>query len=1131
MDSAVSQALSALVEAPSDATTLDTAAGLSDPVAEAVEERLSSLIDKALRDPELRSSVGWLSRTVAHVHKVRTQGEATARADWQVAEGQITLDVPQLVTQLHERRQRLGGPPDLSALSELIDLQQQLLDLAAFDYLPPPLQVTVIGNQSEDRRHRFDEVSDALSDVPALLDLGTVVAHLVRENPPTRSWWPSLAVSALELAAWLNALQEVDAQVEFIDGAVNLSGSVVESADPAWPGMPAALSAHGSALLLKGKREASVEYLDRAITELSRSIEGAPQTPMSLGSQKVRGDAHVVRFDLLRDAADLQQACDDYQAVIASAGPMAAAAQYALANVLHRRYELSLVAGDLDAARQAYEAALDITPIGDVNRPIAGAGLAVVQVSSFDRDGQVEHLDRAIDYFSEVRDAYPPGTEARAGALYNLGNTYRKRFERTHELADESAAEAAFKESLSASDMVGLPQRLAHYCLAVHSRLMREGAAELQQFLDLERMLVSATATYSQTALSFSLWQALGLIRLDMYARTQARSDLDGAISALESANPNTALDRVLNLNFRAEALRKRWVQSPTDVDQELVTALYERCCTEAISYPQTTLEAGKSWGYWAAQRGAWEEAREAFGFAAQAIEILYGEQLTVQDEQLWLSDAQGVYSELAYAAAKCGDPLAAALALETGRARLLAELTGRDRGQLERLEREAPRLHARLREVIAQLRAHRLAGLASDVVPDPEATTARRAQFRRLVEEVRSIDGYGDFFAGVRSADVLAAGGDPPLLYITPASQGGLLISVASSVEAFVLPGLTTETAFGWTATYLQAYENWRTQPSSPKATRTFETVLRGTTAWLGEQVLELVRNIAKGGRAVLVPIGPLQLFPIHAASVEDPLEPGSRVSLCDDVVLSQVASAGQLLAARRRMTDRCSTVVTVTAPPGGGQADLPYSHMEAAVVRAFFEEGHDISETAELMGALPQCDVIHFACHATADIRSPMKSRLVLGNAVLTLDELLNVELNARLAVLSACETAVPGIDLLDESLSLSNALCSAGCAGVVATLWPVADLYTAMMTCDFYRRWLLEHAEPAEALRDAQRWLRDTTNAEKLATFDELKEIDKLPPGVVEGFRSALLKRKPDAHECSPLVLWAPIIYTGC
>ena len=129
------------------------------------------------------------------------------------------------------------------------------------------------------------------------------------------------------------------------------------------------------------------------------------------------------------------------------------------------------------------------------------------------------------------------------------------------------------------------------------------------------------------------------------------------------------------------------------------------------------------------------------------------------------------------------------------------------------------------------------------------------------------------------------------------------------------------------------------------------------------------------------------------------------------------------------------------------------------------------------------PKASVLHLACHGFAELASPLDSGLLLAGGQMTLGRLMELHLRVRLAVLSACETALPGTELPDEVVALPTGLLQAGVAGVVASQWSVPDRATAMLMAEFYRCWRQEQMTPAAALQAAQRWLRDTTNAQKI------------------------------------------------
>ena len=136
------------------------------------------------------------------------------------------------------------------------------------------------------------------------------------------------------------------------------------------------------------------------------------------------------------------------------------------------------------------------------------------------------------------------------------------------------------------------------------------------------------------------------------------------------------------------------------------------------------------------------------------------------------------------------------------------------------------------------------------------------------------------------------------------------------------------------------------------------------------------------------------------------------------------------------------------------------------------------------------------------------------------LTLRDLLDLKLQGlRLAVLSACETGIPGTNLPDEVISLPTGLLQAGAAGVVSSLWSVADLSTMVLLSRFYELWRNQNLPPATALRQAQLWLRDSTGPE-LAPY-----LQQSHPDLAAKFAQA-----PDQRPFAHPFHWAAFTYTG-
>jgi len=185
-----------------------------------------------------------------------------------------------------------------------------------------------------------------------------------------------------------------------------------------------------------------------------------------------------------------------------------------------------------------------------------------------------------------------------------------------------------------------------------------------------------------------------------------------------------------------------------------------------------------------------------------------------------------------------------------------------------------------------------------------------------------------------------------------------------------------------------------------------------------------------------------------------------------------------------------------------------------------------------------LNESTVLHFSCHGSADFLEPLNSGLLMANGErLTLKKMLALRQNSiRLAILSACETGIPDFRKLpDEVVSLSAGMLQAGMGGVMASLWSVYDSSTMMLMAYFYESWRKQGMSPPEALRQAQIWMRDTTNREKQQYFEMKKtnmpqsEIPKMAYPTADYLEQAVMFKPKERHYAHPFH-WAGFGYMG-
>ena len=418
------------------------------------------------------------------------------------------------------------------------------------------------------------------------------------------------------------------------------------------------------------------------------------------------------------------------------------------------------------------------------------------------------------------------------------------------------------------------------------------------------------------------------------------------------------------------------------------------------------------------------------------------------------------------------------------------------------------------------------------------EAIREARRELDEVIEEIRALPGYGDFLAAPSFDDIAGvARVDHPLVYFAAADLGGLALVVRGDDVAHIpLEAMTADVVRERVGTYLAVYDTYRrASPDDRQAAYTaWRQALEEVTAWSWMAVEPVLNELGGVTQAVFVPGGLLGLLPLHAASTGDSSRAGGRRYALDSLTITYVPNARALAAARRLARRPAERLLTVTDPPHGGDlAPLRFAPVETqlalhALPGAPIQIAPQAATAQQVLDGLGAADVAHLACHGFADLATPLDSGLLLADGeVLRLRDLLALRTQLRLAVLSACETSIPGTELPDEVVSLPTGFLQAGVGGVVASLWAVPDMPTALLMSEFYRLWRRDRLLPASALRGAQLWLRDTSNTDKSQTLETAVDDGWLPEATADILLDALFtRREDDTH----LTAWAGFAYVG-
>jgi CHAT domain-containing protein len=197
-------------------------------------------------------------------------------------------------------------------------------------------------------------------------------------------------------------------------------------------------------------------------------------------------------------------------------------------------------------------------------------------------------------------------------------------------------------------------------------------------------------------------------------------------------------------------------------------------------------------------------------------------------------------------------------------------------------------------------------------------------------------------------------------------------------------------------------------------------------------------------------------------------------RVAIASCPSASAWASAERLGRGARRPQRMLVAAVSEFRGAGGDTrarlSPLPGALREANAIQRVWGNAaqalrNQQASRAALTRAMGQADVLHLATHATPNLRMPMLSAIALWGESepqwLYAHEVLQQRLRARLATLSACQTAV-GANTADGAMGLHWAFLAAGCPTVLATLWRLPDAVAPVWSEQFYTRY--RAGEPA-------------------------------------------------------------------
>lgn len=450
-----------------------------------------------------------------------------------------------------------------------------------------------------------------------------------------------------------------------------------------------------------------------------------------------------------------------------------------------------------------------------------------------------------------------------------------------------------------------------------------------------------------------------------------------------------------------------------------------------------------------------------------------------------YLAELVGPYYGLATLKAKNGDGWGALSVMEQSRARALIDIVTSGRQSTRNM---TPAQHERERAILQTITA------ASDAV-DVETKKARpnAAKLKDLQAQLSKARADRDVITAelyAESPDLGFARGVAPAItrddlasLLTPSTAVLSYVFDRDAVWAYVVR--RRDTGVEVTTTRLSADRRQLARDaetfSKQIATRdlSFGTLSRQLYASL---LAPVAAPLAGATRLVIIPDGPLWSVPFQAL-----MSPRGRF-LIEDRAVSYTPSLSALEVLERRRASRPArspflfalgdpaTSTAGSATSRGAEGRLPEAAREVQEVgKLYGARSRVLTDTAAseaaLRANLNDATIVHLATHGVLDDTNPMYSRVMLnGNATTSGDasvadhatdgrleawEILDMGLNADLAVLSACDTARGGFGWGEGVIGLSWSLFAAGASTAIVSEWQVDSSSTTSLMIAFHKQ----------------------------------------------------------------------------
>ncbi|VUC35738.1 unnamed protein product [Clonostachys rosea] len=897
----------------------------------------------------------------------------------------------------------------------------------------------------------------------------------------------------------------------------------------------------GAAYWLRYENLGHLADIDASITHLESAISIIPKDQDQLIFQlKSLGRRYKSRYRKSHEEGDLEAAISKFSRVLDltkedhpewpdHASDLAAVYQLRYADFGGEVY--------VDLAIRHLESALKVTPQAHTERAARLHDLATSYYARYHWYEMKEDLDVALQLSQEALDLTPENDSSRADRLHTLGMSYsalygrepRREFrEKSFELTQQSVLMTPKDDPYRSIRLKTLGSEYHSRFIDMNSKVDLDAAIEVyEEAADLapQNQMEKADALY-----------LLGVGIYHRYSLLDTEDDLDKSIEVLRTSFaiiPPTHPQRGRQLAHMAIIYRDRYKKRGQEADIEAAIELYRESLHNKTSPISARIGSGMSLFDIHINRQDWSAAAEDISTSVFLIPHLTPRFINHQDKQYLLSQVPGVLSLASHAAAVSlraeKPPYEAVRLLEIGRGTIISSL-GDLRSDVSDLQQEHPELAAEYIQLCTQLDG--IERQAKE--PTAHMLWAQEGSHRYnasqkmddLIQVIQRLPGFESFLVGLSEIDLKNAAVDGPIVVVnTTIFRCDALLIEQDQIRSLLLPQLD--------------YDDIESYSEAVSGSKMFNLgVLEWLWSVLAKPILDTLGFIdtptTDWPRIWWVPTGLLTKFPIHAAGNH---VPGSTDTVLDRVVSSYSSSIKAIIQSRANRSSIADStnnakpekaVLVATKDLLGAPKEVDDLHRICESIG--LQVTKPLPRKAEVLAALNDCHLFHFAGHGQSDFSDPSNSAIILDDQRLTVSSLIKLNLQSHkpfLAYLSACGTGQMRYnDLSDEGLHLISAFQLAGFQHVIGTLWEVNDEFCTKMARTIYD-WMKMHGisdqslvsglhHTSRNLRDE--WVLNNTSRTVIASSTENSGKE----------RSAVVR---DMVSCDDVPLyWVPFVHFG-